>query len=229
MNQRQPPDVNLALSDEGMKWTPLYMACMAGSAQAVRPLLALPQIQVNAVTTRGASSLHMAFTVQTADVVEALMRHPGVDVTLTPEGNELSPLAAAFHAGSSAIVSLLLQHPAMNANGTDMQLMSPLFWASANGHAHVVRMLLRHPDIRVNTNDRMTNLFLHVACLNRYLAVIRELLLYPGLDEGSVRAALRGAVGRGEAAVVGREGAAVLALLTGHRAVRRALRGQGGA
>ena len=214
-------NVNLALGDERMRWTPLYMTCMAGSAHAVRQLLALPQIQANAVTTRAVSSLHMACTEQKAEVMEAQLRHPDVDVNLTPKGGELSPLAAASHAGKSAIVALLLQHPAIYVNATNMQLMSPLFWASANGHAHVVRMLLRLPDIRVNTIDGMTNLDLHVACINGNLVVIRELLLYPGLDEGSVRAALRAAVGRGEAAVV--------ALLRGHRAVRRALRGRGGA
>ena len=117
------------------------------------------------------------------------------------------------------IVALLLQHPAIQVNAAGAG-MSPLRLASMSGHAQVVRQLLRHPDIQVNAANFDGGLtHLDVACDKGHLAVMRELLGHPGLDAGSIRTALASSERRGQTAVV--------ALLRGHRAVRRALRGVG--
>ena len=73
-------DVNQTFGLE--KTTPLHAACNCGSVQAASQLLALPQIQVNAVTSDGASSLYLACTEQKVEIVEELLRHPDIDVNL---------------------------------------------------------------------------------------------------------------------------------------------------
>ena len=215
-------NVNLACGDEGLRMMPLHVACVAGPVSAVRQLLALPQIQVNATTSQGSSSLFLACTWQKAEVVEELLRHPDIDVNFSPAPveNSLPPLALAAYMGYSAIAGLLLQHPAINVNAAGREgWMNPLCMASYEGHADVVRQLLRHPDIQVNAAAGLSSL--GIACAKEHLPVIQELLLHSGLEEGTIRTALAEAGARGQTAVV--------ALLKGSRAVRRALRGQGGA
>ena len=148
-------NVNQACGNEGLKlkMMPLHMACMAGSARAVRQLLALPQIQINAATSQGSSSLLLACRERKVEVVEELLRHPDIDVNFSPRPvvNAMPPLALAAYMGYSAIVALLLQHPATNVNAAGQEWwMNPLCMASYKGHAEVVRQLLRHPDIHVN-------------------------------------------------------------------------------
>ena len=211
-------NINLACGDSCL--TPLHVASMAGSVRAVRQLLALPQIQVNATISQGHSSLLLACLAQKVEVVEDLLRHPDVDVNSIAAEDAWFPLAVAAFKGNSAIVTLLLQHPAINVNAAGMAGgTSPLCSACFQGHAHVVRQLLRHPDIQVNANDGYS---LEIACVKEHMQVIQELLLHPGLEAGSIRAVLAATEGRGQTAVV--------ALLKGSRAVmRRALRGQAGA
>ena len=215
-------NVNLAFEEEGLKVTPLHAACMAAgpSIRALRQLLAVPQIQVNASLSQGLSSLYMACITNRVAVVEELLRHPDVDVNLMADVR--SPLAAAATAGHSAIVAMLLQHPAIQVNAFSMLPgVTPLYLASTMGLAQVVRELLRHPDVQVNLHGPHGHTTLRAACDNGHLDVIRELLEHPALDAGSIRATLTAAEGRGQGAVV--------ALLRGSRAGRRALRGQGGA
>ena len=212
-------NVNLAL---GLKMTPLHF-CLAGpSIRALRLLLAVPQIQVNATTFEGVSCLLLACLTDKAAVVEQLLRHPDVDVNVLTDASahRCPPLAAAAIKGHSAIVMMLLQHPAIQINAT-YEGMTPLYMACAKGHAHMVHELLRHPDAQVNLQSTDGVTPLAAACAAGHLVVIRELLEHPGLDAGSIRAALTSAVGRGQAVVV--------ALLRESRAGRRALRGQGGA
>ena len=194
-------NVNLACGDGGRKMMPLHVACMSGSVRAVRQLLTLPQIQVNAATSRGSSSLFLACIEQKVEVVEELLRHPDIDVNLMSADQPLPPLALAAFIGNSAIVALLLQHPAINVSAAAAMegRSSPLCLACRQGHAHVVRELLRHPDIQVNANDRHS---LEIACFMEHLPVIRELLLHPGLEAGIIRAAVAVAAGRGQTVVV---------------------------
>ena len=216
-------NVNLACGDA--EKMPLHVACFAGSVCAVRQLLDLPQIQVNAATTQGISGLHLACCMQKVEVVKELLRHTDVNVNLTSTETTWSPLSpmtiAAFN-GNTEIMALLLRHPATNVNAAPGMAggMSPLRLACREEHAEVVRQLLRHPDIQMNIAAGTPSL-LGIACAKECLPVIRELLQHPGLEAGTIRAALAAAEARGQTAVV--------ALLKGSRAVRRALRGQGGA
>ena len=194
-------NVNQACADGGRKMMPLHVACMSGSVRAVRQLLALRQIQVNATTSQGLDSLFLACNGQKVEVVEELLRHPDINVNFMAVLYAKSPLAVAAVRGNSAIAALLLQHPAINVNAAPGMegWRSPLCLACHQGHAHVVRELLRHPDIQVNANGGCS---LNIACDKEHLQVIRELLLHPGLEAGGIRAALAVAEARGQTAVV---------------------------
>ena len=198
--------------------TPLYVACVAGSVGAVRRLLALPRTQVNATGStgsRGSSNLVIACISRNVEVVEALLGHPGVDVNM--EGGNLNPLLAATIINDVALLALLLNHPAIRVNAANGTGLRPLYLASSNGYVHVVRELLRHPDIQVNATSVAGLSSLGVACNREHPSVILELLARPELSPGGIREAVTEATMRGQAEIV--------ALLRGHRAVRRAMRG----
>ena len=215
-------NVNLAWGDGEMTFTPLQVGCAAGSVRAVKQLLALPLIRVNAVNSQGCSCLHVACIKQRGEVVEELLRHPDIDVNFSEEGSTQTPLAEAAMRGDSTIVTILLQHPAVQVNAAGIVGMSPLCVASFLGRVHVVHALLRHPGIEVNAIAPAVGVSsLGIACVKGHLDVIRELLEHPALDADSIRAAFAEAEGTGQTALV--------ALLKGSRAVRRALRGRGGA
>ena len=125
--------------------------------------------------------------------------------------------------GNSTIVAMLLQHPTINVNAVGIHGflgMGPLFLASA-AHARVVRVLLRHPCIEVNATNAAGISSLCIACAHVDLPVVWELLGHPGLCPGSIHTAVTEAERLEQTAVV--------ALLRGHWAGRRALRGWGGA
>ena len=214
-------NVNLTWGDEDMTFTSLHVGCAAGSVRAVQQLLALPQIQVNAVTSQGYSSLNCACIGQKREVVEMLLKHPDIDVNLA-EGSAQTPLVEAAMRGDSAIMTMLLRHPEVQINAAGVIGMSPLCVATFFGHVEASGALLRHPGTEVNAIAPAAGLSsLGLACARGHLDVIRELLECPALDAGSIRAAFAVAEGMGLTAVV--------ELLRGHRAGRRALRGRGGA
>ena len=203
-------DVNLAIMDSH---TPLHFACLSGGIRATHQLLAQPHIDVNAVNSRGNTGLFVACAERHADAVGALLAHPNVDVNIV-NGDGASPLVSAICNGFADIVALLCMHPATRVNEITAESgISPLILALVvpSHDIRVVRELLLHPGIQVNAA-------LAIACRFGNLPVILELLAHPGLGEGVIRAAVV------EAELPGHH-ADVLALLRGHRAVRRALRG----
>ena len=199
-------NVNKTCADEGMKMTPLHMACIAGSVRAVRQLLALPQVLVSTTTPQGFSCLHLACIKQRVEVVEELLRHPDVDVNLMSVGNARSPLAVAADMGDSAIVALLLQHPAINVNAAGA-LGSSLHLAIDKRHMVVLRLLLQHPGILVNAPDQFGRTGLDIACEQSSLDLVAELLQHADINVNLETAehgfgALRRAALRGNTPVV---------------------------
>ena len=165
------------------RMTPLHVACYYGSVGAARQLLALPQIQVNAVTSQGASSLYRACTDQKMVVVEELLRHPDIDINLAVRAGNLliSPLSSAAARGDAEVVARLLQHPAIDVNAGDRRG-SSLHLAVMNGRLDVLRQLLRHPGIQVNALDEAGRSSLCVAFSLRLKDFIAELLRHPDID-----------------------------------------------
>ena len=209
----QHPAINV--NAVGALGTSLIHAVVGGRAEVLWQLLQHPGVQVNALDPYGRTSLVIAGNQGASGLVAELLRHVDIDVNYEMPGDCLSALREAALQGNTAIVAMLLQHPAIQVNAAGIEGASPLSLASAKGHVHVVRELLRHPDILVTVGHSS----LGYACGAGHLAVIQELLEHPGWDAESINYAFAAAERSGHTAVV--------VLLRGHRAVRRALRGAG--
>ena len=194
------PGVNVNQTFGLDNMTPLHVACRYGSAGAARQLLALPQIQVNAVTSQGVNSLYRACAEQTMEVLEELLRQPDFNIFCT------TPLSFAASRGDSEIVALLLRHPAINANAGD-RCGTSLHHAVRGRHMEVLQQLLRHPGIQVNALDEFECSSLFTACdLPGAIAIIAELLKHLDIDvnsaEGHGACSLRMLALRGHTAAV---------------------------
>ena len=212
----QHPAINVNAA--GALGISLHQAVIWKHPKVLRQLLRHPGIQVNALDPSGRTALFLACEQASSDLVVELLRHP--DTSVNMEAPELGHCTLRFAAlrNNPAIVALLLQHPAIDVNATDVQGQSPLYLACSYGNFLVVRAQLRHPDIDVNATTAAEISSLGIACLKRHAGVIQELLGHPGLSPGSIRAVLAVAEAQGQTAVV--------ELLNGRRAVRRAMRGR---
>ena len=243
-------DVNLAIRTDSLRTTPLSFAAARGDADILALLLRHPAINVNAGDRRG-TSLHLAVRGRHEAVLQQLLRHRGIqvnaldeagksslftacdlgavaliaellqhtdiDVNLTAGQHGISTLSVVAVNGDAATLALLLQHPATQVNAVDVRGNTALYYACLHGQVNTVRAILRHPGVEVNAAVAAAQSSLDIACVHGDMLVVRELLGCVRLSPGSIRAAITEAEERGQAAVV--------ALLRGHRAGRRALRG----
>ena len=210
----QHPAINVNAGDR--RGTSLHRAVRGRHVEVLRQLLRHPGIQVNELDEDGKSSFYMACSHQAGEMIAEFLRHPDINVNLTAGGHSMSALSRVAVNGDTAAMDLLLQHPATQVNEVDVRGNTALYYACSRGKINTVRALLRHPGIEVNAAAAAAHSSLGIACAHVDLPVIRELLEQPGLSPGSIRAAFAEAEERGQTAVV--------ALLRGSRAVRRALR-----
>ena len=164
------------------KMTPLHMACCNNSVRTARQLLALPQIQVNAVTPFGTCALRVACIARYRELVEELLRHPDIDINMadTTDGLCITPLSSAAVRGDAEIVALLLQLPAINVNAGDRRGTS--LHLVIGRHMEVLQRLLQHPGIQVNALDEFGRSSLYVACDLGAVVIIAELLHHPDIN-----------------------------------------------
>ncbi len=110
-------------------------------------------------------------------------------------------------------------HPDIQVNASDSDGWTALHGACSLGKHLAVRLLLGHPAVQANVADDQGKTGLVMACHRGHAGVVQELLQHPGLDLDRVDDAVAIARRRGHSAVV--------ALMEGHRAVRRARRARG--
>jgi ankyrin repeat protein len=97
---RRHPEVDVNAVDAcGDNNAPLLFACCRGHTAVVRELLGCPGIQVNALSSAGASALSYACARGHAGVVAALLAHPDVDIEQAAAG-----ALVAVHASIVAMV-----------------------------------------------------------------------------------------------------------------------------
>ncbi|KAH6911342.1 hypothetical protein BKA70DRAFT_1460660 [Coprinopsis sp. MPI-PUGE-AT-0042] len=137
-------DPNRPTSHKGR--TPLMLAVMENSLNAMRELLSLPGILVNAPDKDGDIPLVMAALFGLQAISSLLLAHPKIDVN------------ASDSAGSTALMSvfseeeatLLLAHPKIKPNQVDSGGQTALMWVLSRGCLEVVKILLADPRIKVN-------------------------------------------------------------------------------
>ncbi len=132
-------------------------------------------------------------------------------------GTYPSALAIAVGQDNAAAVAMLLQHQSAQPGAANGDGWTLLHRACLCRNPLVVREFLKHPGTQINAVDVLGDTAFFLACCRGDVGVLQELLQHPGLDLGGVVAAMAAAAGRGHSAVV--------ALLKGNRAVRRASAG----
>lgn len=89
-------------------------------------------------------------------------------------------LHVAAEQGNHELVDILLAHPYIDVNATEIVFgETPLHWAASRGHVKVVESLLAHPRIDVNIEDQYGCTAFQEALENRHTDVIRIFLLCP--------------------------------------------------
>uniref|UniRef100_A0A7S3R7F7 F-box domain-containing protein n=1 Tax=Dunaliella tertiolecta TaxID=3047 RepID=A0A7S3R7F7_DUNTE len=135
----------------------LHLAAEHGQEAAVRTLLSIPGIQVNATSQLGVTAMHLACKHGHANVV-ALLAAAGADVNRA-SGMTCTPLHWACRGGWVGVVDALTSAHADVNKATGMGC-TPLHWGAREGQVAVVQALLRKPgmDVRRKTNDGKTPL-----------------------------------------------------------------------
>ncbi|KAG2430809.1 hypothetical protein HXX76_009785 [Chlamydomonas incerta] len=196
--------------------TPLHLAATGGHAQAVRQLLAHPDVDPNAAARRGFRPLHLAAGGGHRAVVRALVADARVDVNARATG-KVTPLHMAAENGRIATVQALLACPRVDARAvaSDPPASSALHAAVQGGSGAVVELLLRDgridPEAREGSNAGTA---LHWAAAADNVAAVSALLADARVDPNS-RA--RGAMTPLYAAAAEGRTAAVEALLADDR------------
>ena len=115
--------------------------------EAMKELLAHPEINVNQADSDGWTSIIMAFFYGHAKVVTVLLAHPQICINQA-DTDGWTPLLRASQKGHVKVVEGLLADPYINVNKAHNDSgATPLFIASLSGHLDVVRKLLAHPEI----------------------------------------------------------------------------------
>ncbi|KAH6884737.1 hypothetical protein BKA70DRAFT_136350 [Coprinopsis sp. MPI-PUGE-AT-0042] len=129
---------------------PLILAILRKSPSAVKELLALPGILVNAADEDGRTPLMWALrgTINRA-IVNSLFTHPDLDVNLPSYFGSSALMQAATYDAEEA-TTLLLSHPKIEPNQVDSGGCTSLMLASRNGSRRVVRVLVADPRVEVN-------------------------------------------------------------------------------
>ena len=188
----------------------LQAACLFEAGDDVLSyLLADPDIDVNANGTTFIRPLHLAASTGRLHAVRQLLAHPDINVNVAADA--VTSLHLAIAGSHMEVLRELLAHPDINLTAGRV---SALSYATLCDDAAAVALILRHPSVNPNAEMRR-------ACLRGNVEIVRQFLQHPGLhlDFGAVDQLMHDAAVQGNTAV--------MALLKGHRAVRRALRARG--
>jgi len=129
---------------------------------------------VNAISGKGDTLLNTAVNLGDQDMVELLLKQPGVDVNLT-NALQQGPLHYAAAKGYGQIASLLLERGS-RVNETDHEMSTPLHEAASNGHLACLRTLVR-AGAKIHAVDKEGCGALHFAAFNGHSIICKELVM----------------------------------------------------
>ncbi|KAH6911344.1 hypothetical protein BKA70DRAFT_1185890 [Coprinopsis sp. MPI-PUGE-AT-0042] len=149
-------DPNHLTPHEGQ--TPLMLATRRDSLNAMRELLSLPGILVNAADKDGGTPLVYAVEWSKEASLSLLLAHPKINVN-APNSYGRTALMDA----SSEEAALILAHPKIKPNLVDFNGDTALMRASHFGRLEVVRVLLNDPRVQVNLKSKVGRTALDMA------------------------------------------------------------------
>ncbi|KAH6884773.1 ankyrin repeat-containing domain protein, partial [Coprinopsis sp. MPI-PUGE-AT-0042] len=133
--------------------TPLQLAARRNSLRALKELLRLSRILVNASDCSGRTALILASREGHEGAVSLLLNNSKVKVN-QPDHDGDTALIVASSNGHVGTVRLLLSHPKIKANKADREGWTPLLWASSRGSESLVKLLLDHPQIKAHSASK---------------------------------------------------------------------------
>ncbi|KAH6892715.1 hypothetical protein BKA70DRAFT_1571638 [Coprinopsis sp. MPI-PUGE-AT-0042] len=130
--------------------TPLVLAVRMNSLSAMKELLSLPGILVNAVNKDGNIPLVYAALWGNNASLSLLLAHPKINVNAADSDGTTALMVAS----SEEKATLLLAHPKIKPNQVDLDGKTALMLASRFGRLEVVRVLLDDPRVQVNLKSK---------------------------------------------------------------------------
>ena len=135
-------------------WTALLLALKEERHEVADALLALPNIDLKALTPEGQNALMIAVWHERNDAARKLIQM-GSDVNHQDKDGD-TPIHGAAWFGNMSVLGMLLDARA-NPNVKNKLGGTPLMWAAAYGHDQAVRLLLeRGADPRIKDVDGVT-------------------------------------------------------------------------
>ena len=165
----------------------MWQACTDGDLEVVKELADDPAVDINwGDPEDGRTSFYRACGRGRTDVVEYLMRNPGVDSNrASNEG--ATPFNIACQEGHKEVVSLLLANPGMDPNKTRNDGTTAFFMASQYGHKEVISLLLADPRVDPDIPRETGATPFFIACECGYKEVVLLLLADPRIDPNKSR------------------------------------------
>ncbi|KAH6892728.1 hypothetical protein BKA70DRAFT_839284 [Coprinopsis sp. MPI-PUGE-AT-0042] len=139
--------------------TPLTLAIWQESLTAMRELLSLPRVLVNAVDKVGSLPLIFATALNSTASLSLLLAHPKIDVN----AHDSIGTTALMEALSKETATLLLAHPKITPNQVDIGGWAALTWASSRGYLKVVQALLADARVKAYLRSRDGKTALNIA------------------------------------------------------------------
>ncbi|KAH6876944.1 hypothetical protein BKA70DRAFT_218643 [Coprinopsis sp. MPI-PUGE-AT-0042] len=161
--------------------TALILACMQGHDKAVKELLHLPNISVNATSVDGRTPLIWASREGHEGAARLLIACPSLDINAADDGG-WTALIWASDRGHQGVVVLLLSHPDIDVNAASNSNNTALAMASMEGHEEVVALLLARPDINVNAAGQEMDMALTKAAKYGEESIVKLLLAHPSIQ-----------------------------------------------
>jgi ankyrin repeat protein len=151
---------------------PLVTACRWARVQVVQALLAVPDININKASAKGATPFSAACGNGRGDVVRLLLARKDIQLN---QINLHAALSAACSHGSADVVQLLLAIKDIQVNA-DEDGWTALIRACMEGHVDVVRLLLARKEIQINQAGVKGRTPLYFACGRGQVFVVQLLL-----------------------------------------------------
>lgn len=172
---------DLECCDRFKRETPLLWAAAQGSLSCVKLLLKVANTAATDFSGRGVLSIAICY--RQLAVVEILLQHPEVDVTLCDKKG-MSPLRHAVREGQPNVVKALLENPQVDASMRDAANEGILHYAVERDHWKVVSALLSCESV-TRSSRRLKDGYSPIHCAVR-CTDWRTFLDYVGDDGESV-------------------------------------------